>query len=112
MGGSAVGSAGSSASLSVVVRFLPLVDLGLVASTVSSAESLSSPSFSSAGLTFFARGFAAFFGGASAFGCSFMREERRGSAEAYAEGAAALRGIVRGGDLVDMWGEECEGRRA
>lgn len=96
--GAAGGSAGSSASLSMEVRFLPLVDFGLGASVDSSTDSLASPSFSSAGLAFFARGLAAFFVGSSTFGCSFMREERRGSAGAsVAGGAVALRGMGRMG---------------
>lgn len=97
----AAASTGCSASLSAEVRFLPLADFGLAASAGSSAGSSASPSFSSAGLTFFARGFAGFFGGNSGFGCSFMRDERRGSARASVEaGAAALRGIAGGGDKL------------
>lgn len=75
--------AGSSASRSVTVRFLPLVDLGF------SATSLFS--FSSSDLAFFTLGFTgAFLGAASALGRSLIRAERRGSADSV---TADLRGI-------------------
>lgn len=90
-------AASSSTSFSAAERFFPLALFGL-ASFWSSA--VVSPSCPSVGLVFFARGLAAgFFAGGSAFGCSFMRVERLGSAGAPIVGAAtaALRGIASSG---------------
>lgn len=82
----------SSASLSAVERFLPLADFGLGSC---SSSAVVSASLASAGLAFLPRGFGGAFFGRSGFGCSFMREERRGSAgEFIVDAAATLRGIA------------------
>jgi len=87
--GSSVSSSAPFASSSAL-RFFPRGALGF--------SSLSAPSLSA----FFALGFAGAFLGAAAssFGCSLIREERRGSVAGSPDTAvefAALRGIVEGG---------------
>jgi hypothetical protein len=86
-------SAGASSSSAVpfasssALRFFPR---GALDFSSLSADSLSA---------FFALGFAAFLGAVSSFGCSLMREERRGSVLDSPDAAvvpAALRGIVEG----------------